>query len=54
MTSIEGGKGFSKDLDKVLSRMNAGLLMFYESRSHYKSWLEEVDRIYPDDQEGLQ
>ncbi|MGW4527060.1 toll/interleukin-1 receptor domain-containing protein [Amycolatopsis sp. NPDC004378] len=54
MTSIEGGKGFSKDLDKVLSRMNAGLLMFYESRSHYKSWLEEVDRIYPENQEGLQ
>ncbi|MEU4248690.1 toll/interleukin-1 receptor domain-containing protein [Amycolatopsis sp. NPDC026612] len=54
MTSIEGGKGFSKDLDKVLSRMNAGLLMFYESRSHYKGWLEEVNRIYPDNQEGLQ
>ncbi|GAB2750564.1 toll/interleukin-1 receptor domain-containing protein [Amycolatopsis magusensis] len=48
MHSIEGGKGMSSDLDKIWNRMNAGLLMFFESRSHYKSWLEELDRIAPD------
>jgi hypothetical protein len=45
IVAIEGSKGRSAALDKPLKRMQNSLLRFVEARTHFSSWIEEIDRL---------